>query len=156
MLRGRKKDSDILLNCSCVDIKFAAKAKEIKELNDQKKPCRTLLGRSSLFPLLRSASFSQSVFQLQAGRCLSHESVRSVRAAFLTHLRIALSSFSFCGLFTIAFHVRGRGIGQGERTDSSSLLRVRHKLPYFQSSARSTKLACCQSRTRSQLLHHNP
>ena len=36
MLRGRQKDSDILLNCSCVDIKFAAKAKEIKELNDQK------------------------------------------------------------------------------------------------------------------------
>ena len=113
-------------------------------------------GRSSLFPLLRSASFSQSVFQFQASRCLSHESVRSVRQPFFSHLRIALSSFSFCGLFTIAFHVRGRGIGQGERTDSSSLLRVRHKLPYLQSSARSTKLACCQSRTRSQLLHHNP
>ena len=43
MLRGRQKDSDIPLNCSCVDIKFAAKTKEIKELNDRacKEDCVT-------------------------------------------------------------------------------------------------------------------
>ena len=49
MLRGRQKDSDILLNCSCVDIKFAAKAKEIKELNDQKKTVPNTIGTQLIF-----------------------------------------------------------------------------------------------------------
>lgn len=63
---------------------------------------------------------------------------------FLWQIRIAFSSISVCARLTRALPASGRANGQTLKNfcDSLSPLILLHKLPYFQPSARSQKLAC--------------
>ena len=95
---------------------------------------------SSTFQLGLPRSFSECFSFSRDEACVTNRS-DPYRHPFFTHFRTAFKSRPFSGRLTMALQVRGLGIGHWETMESSTTLIARHKLPYFQSSAFSTRLA---------------